>query len=259
MSDISKNQIASGDPSSAEHSRPTNQPPSNRAETNRANAQSSTGPRTEAGKKRSSLNALRHGLTGQTIVLPSDDLVAYERHCKEIHDQYLPKNKMEVLLAQMLAGLAWRLNRITAIETNMLTLGVDEPAGGVDSESVDPERVDPESVDPESVDPENQLMHSALAMAKSFREQSHAMANLSMYEQRLSGRFQKTLKQFQELQAARIDREKSEMYSAARILQMHKKKKVPYNPEEDGFVFSNAEIETYIERSNRESQAPRAA
>jgi hypothetical protein len=32
-------------------------------ESNRRNAQQSTGPRTEAGKKTSSLNALRHGLT----------------------------------------------------------------------------------------------------------------------------------------------------------------------------------------------------
>src|SRR5438552_16616118 len=99
------------------------QPLTNRAETNRENARKSTGPRTDTGKQRSSLNALRHGLTGHTIVLPSDDLAAYERHCKEVHDQYRPKNKMEVLLAQMLADLAWRLNRITAIEANMLTLG----------------------------------------------------------------------------------------------------------------------------------------
>ena len=40
-----------------------------RALINRANAQRSTGPKTEEGKQRSSLNALRHGLTGQTIIL----------------------------------------------------------------------------------------------------------------------------------------------------------------------------------------------
>jgi len=47
-----------------------------RAATNRANAQNSTGPRTEPGKQRSSLNALGHGLTAQTAVLPSEDPIA---------------------------------------------------------------------------------------------------------------------------------------------------------------------------------------
>jgi hypothetical protein len=52
----------------------------NRAAVNKANAQHSTGPRTAAGKQRSSLNALRHGLTGHTIVLPTEDHSAYQRH-----------------------------------------------------------------------------------------------------------------------------------------------------------------------------------
>ena len=52
----------------------------NRAEINRENAQHSTGPKTEAGKKQSSLNALRHGLTGQIVVMPTEDLAAYQLH-----------------------------------------------------------------------------------------------------------------------------------------------------------------------------------
>jgi hypothetical protein len=48
-------------------------------EANRRNAQQSTGPRTEIGKKTSSLNALRHGLTSRIVVLPTEDLAAYQR------------------------------------------------------------------------------------------------------------------------------------------------------------------------------------
>jgi hypothetical protein len=43
-------------------------------EANCRNAQQSTGLRTEAGKKTSSLNALRHGITSRVVVLPSEDL-----------------------------------------------------------------------------------------------------------------------------------------------------------------------------------------
>ena len=40
---------------------------------NKQNAQHSTGPRTENGKARVALNALKHGLTGKQIVLPHED------------------------------------------------------------------------------------------------------------------------------------------------------------------------------------------
>jgi hypothetical protein len=66
-----------------------------RARINRANAKQSTGPKTKAGKKRSSLNALRHGLTGQAIVLPSDDLKAYQKHLQSFADEYRPQGATE--------------------------------------------------------------------------------------------------------------------------------------------------------------------
>jgi len=196
-----------------------------RTEINRANAQNSTGPRTEAGKQRSSLNALRHGLTAQTVVLPSDDLAAYQRHCQEFLDQYRPTNKLETHLTQTIADLSWRLNRILAIETNMLAAN--------------------------SVDTENDTVPTASAMSKTFREQSQALANLSMYEHRLSNRLDKALKQLHELQAERRNQVLFTMPEAAKVFQMHKAKGVPYNPIEDGFVFSECDIENYIQRQAR--------
>jgi hypothetical protein len=96
-------------------------------EINRANAQNSTGPKTEEGKQRSSLNALRHGLTGQIVVMPGEDLAAYQLHLKSFNEEYLPKSTTESTLVQVLAETAWRLHRVASLETNLLTLGITHP------------------------------------------------------------------------------------------------------------------------------------
>jgi hypothetical protein len=94
--------------------------PVSRAQTNRANAQHSTGPRTESGKQRASLNALRHGLTAQTAVLPTEDLAVFNRHVQQFLDEYRPVNSTETQLVHELANTSWRLNRIPLLEAGLL-------------------------------------------------------------------------------------------------------------------------------------------
>jgi hypothetical protein len=106
----------------AQHSKPDH-----RAAINRANARHSTGPRTPAGKQRSSLNALRHGLTSRTVVLPSEDLAAYRRLTQEFFDEYQPQGPTEKQLVQELAATAWRLNRIPALEADLLARATAPP------------------------------------------------------------------------------------------------------------------------------------
>src|ERR1022692_2906658 len=91
-----------------------------RAATNRANSQHSTGPRTEAGKQRSSQNALRHGLTARTPVLASEDQAAYQSHCRKLENEYQPATATETQLVQELADTSWRLNRIPLLEADIL-------------------------------------------------------------------------------------------------------------------------------------------
>jgi hypothetical protein len=86
---------------------------------NRANSLHSTGPRTEAGKQRSALNALTHGLSSRTALLPAEDLAAYQNHLRQFRDEYHPETATETQLVQDLADTSWRLNRIPLLETGL--------------------------------------------------------------------------------------------------------------------------------------------
>jgi hypothetical protein len=92
-------------------------------EANRRNAQHSTGPRTEAGLKISSPNALRHGLTSRVVVLPSEDLSAYKKFSDEFLASLAPATFPETQCAQTIIDTQWRLNRVRSLEEGMLAHG----------------------------------------------------------------------------------------------------------------------------------------
>jgi hypothetical protein len=95
-------------------------------EANRANAQLSTGPSSPEGKLKSSHNALKHGLTGQTILLPTDDVEAYQSLVAHIHNKFKPATHEEKLLTQSIADTEWRLLRIPTLEAGIFALGRNE-------------------------------------------------------------------------------------------------------------------------------------
>jgi len=96
-----------------------------RAAINRANSLHSTGPRTQPGKQRSSLNALRHGLTARTAVLPTEDPEAYQRHLQQFLDEYAPATATETQLVHEIANTVWRLNRIPFLEAELFAQNPD--------------------------------------------------------------------------------------------------------------------------------------
>ncbi|HXE05195.1 MAG TPA: hypothetical protein VN579_04340 [Bryobacteraceae bacterium] len=90
---------------------------------NLANAQASTGPKSEEGKNRSSLNALKTGLTGRTVLMPGEEAQAYQDHVCRFIDEFAPANAREEEIVQSLADTRWRLLRIPALESNIYALG----------------------------------------------------------------------------------------------------------------------------------------
>jgi hypothetical protein len=90
---------------------------------NRANSQLSTGPRSQTGKRVSSLNAVKTGLTGRTVLLPSDDAAAYQQHVESFFRDYDPQTDREYEVVQSLADTQWRLQRIPALEMAIFARG----------------------------------------------------------------------------------------------------------------------------------------
>jgi hypothetical protein len=86
---------------------------------NRLNAQKSSGPRTPDGKRRSRQNALRHGLTAQTVIGALEDADEYRAFEADILAGCSPRSSVEHALASRLASLLWRLRRATAIESGL--------------------------------------------------------------------------------------------------------------------------------------------
>jgi hypothetical protein len=89
---------------------------------NRQNAKNSTGPRTEAGKRRSRRNALRHGLTAETVIGVQEDAAAYRALQRAVSADYRPQTNFETELIGRLVSLLWRLRRAVAIESGLLNI-----------------------------------------------------------------------------------------------------------------------------------------
>jgi hypothetical protein len=198
----------------------------NRAAINRANAQQSTGPRTEAGKQRSALNALTHGLTCRTAVLPSEDPAAYEQHRRQFLEEYRPATPTETAFVEELADTSWRLKRIPLLEADLLSRALCPPP----------------SPEPPSFD---------------IVDAHRLLATLGIHGQRLSRQFHKTLEHLREIQLERRQREHKELKEAAAIVQFHKHKGLPYDPDQDGFVFSKEVIQAFVQRTTHLNQATR--
>ena len=98
-------------------------------EANRRNARKSTGPTSEEGKQRSRCNAVRHGLTAETVIGALEDAEDYKAFEAAIVADYDAQSAVERELVLRLASLLWRLRRATTIETGLFESQADHIGG----------------------------------------------------------------------------------------------------------------------------------
>jgi hypothetical protein len=91
-------------------------------EANRRNALLSRGPVTEEGKRKSRQNALRHGLTAETVIDALEDAEDYAAFELAVTADYDAQSAVERELVLRLASLLWRLRRATTIESGLFKI-----------------------------------------------------------------------------------------------------------------------------------------
>jgi hypothetical protein len=141
-------------------------------------------------------------------------------------------------MAQSIADDHWRLNRVSAIETNMFALGHYESPGPDNiSDAVSDDLSD-------STEPDSDI-HAALNSARVFLADAKQFALLSIYEQRIHRNLQKSMTEFRCLQSARVQQSAAQAKTSANV--QHKPvNNLPARRAENGFEFSNHPVQPPI-------------
>ena len=109
---------------------------------NQSNASKSTGPKTADGKRRTSLNALKHGRLSKDLVISGEDEKDYKKLMDGLLDSHQPINTTEIILVEKMAIALWKMKRLHRIETARINASmvsnVSRPLYGV--RNLDPDQ-----------------------------------------------------------------------------------------------------------------------
>jgi hypothetical protein len=87
-------------------------------ESNRRNAQKSTGPMTEEGRRASSMNASKHGLTAREVTVDKAEAKKFAAFQSDLFAELAPQGALEEQLAEEIAIYSWRLRRVFRLEVD---------------------------------------------------------------------------------------------------------------------------------------------
>ena len=196
-----------------------------------------TGPTTDAGKQRSRINAYKHGLTGQILLVTADEHEAFDKHCQAIAEALAPVGIFEQQLAQSIAADHWRLNRARAIETGIFAIGQPRVA----------------------VAPEELPMMEAISQTQTWLKDGKNIQLLALYAQRIQRSIERNMAELRTLRAERKAAREQALEEAVLFSQLAKSKGETYNAAADfpspQFVYSIAEFEQLITRKQRLDEA----
>ena len=161
---------------------------------NRRNAQKSTGPKTGAGKKIVSRNAVKFGLLAKhVIVLPGEE-AEYARYAEGFREEQGPEGTLEDILVLKMIDSQWLLMRSRKVESGIL---IDAMVKMEQTAMADP--ADSSELEA-TLDQQNP---DALRLGRAY-VRSHALSRIERSRVMLEREFYKALDEFQKLRYARV-------------------------------------------------------
>ena len=198
---------------------------------NRANSQQSTGPKTDAGKATSSLNAVKHGLTGATIFFTNPaDAQRYNQHASDYQHLYEPVGPEEKSLVQSIIDTRWRITTAPLLEFAVISRGSANIIETNPTYWTQPE-------------------HQTDLFLEVRRQNEKELRNLQLQEHRLVRRCERETAQLQRLQTNRKANEEHKLAEAAKtvLLTEHRDPKAEAVPIPGiGFDFSAERLHAYL-------------
>jgi hypothetical protein len=161
---------------------------------NRSNAQKSTGPRTPAGKVVVAQNAVKHGLAARLEVIRGEDQAEFDRHREAMLDELAPVGAREIMLAERVVDLSWRLDRAGRLQNEVfdaLLAGRSSPL----ARSLLPEGTTRTQGEPQA---EGELTRGQVVL-EDFSN-GRVLDRLLLYERRIERSFYNAMRELRDLQ-----------------------------------------------------------
>jgi hypothetical protein len=190
-------------------------------EANRQNAQSSTGPVSEAGKQVSSQNAVKHSFTGLTLRITEGEEGPYFIHVDSYMTHYKPATYQQEELVQQLADLHWTIHQINVQQMNTIS-----PMNAVHAKD-------------DGQDP--------IATAKVIAGLARTLNNLNLYEVRRHRAARAVREKLEAVLQAHKERLARELPQAAELSEVLKEAGQTFDPLDFGFVCSSSQIQQFVD------------
>jgi hypothetical protein len=161
---------------------------------NRSNAQKSTGPRSAEGKAVVAQNAVKHGLAARLEVIRGEDQAEFDRHREGMLDELAPVGARELMLAERVVGLSWRLDRAGRLQNEVFDALLADGSSPL-ARSLRPEGAIRAQEEPQA---EGELTRGQVVLADF--SNGRVLDRLLLYERRIERSFYNAMRELRDLQ-----------------------------------------------------------